>query len=504
MTEPLFTFRAYGSGDARQQKNVRIVYTEKDIQRALTAAYKHPTLLSVIRLGCDIILTKPVTVVPPAGFRGVIVDGGGQFRLVTGAPLTHVFSTSSTLETIGVYTVPLGGLTLQDLTIDVRHAVTDIVQVTTSFSSLVVRGLNVHVRGAVAKLFALPLVCSHVDIEGVTAQVYDLAVGSVTAAIGNHTGFTGANGLRCCNWRTQNLPSFTNLAAAFANCEFLGLRDDSVAMTFDARCDHSRLIDFYGLATIDLRSGGHNILHGIVCPSGGTPSPGLLTINATDAALGVVGYTVTAAAGGLVWSADSPTTAKLDDMAAPDDNTDLDVSTSKHGLMSKLPGGTTTFYRADGTFAAAAAAPSWTTVTKVTTETITSDAVLGDDAALVFSMAANTTYRIRASVAFATSANPPGAKFATVGPASPTRVHASYRSLDGAGASIATPEEVTSAYIASTNVLGTGPGAQVDITMIVENGANAGTFAIQWAQTTSSLTSLSVLKGSYLEYSVVA
>lgn len=47
---------------------------------------------------------------------------------------------------------------------------------------------------------------------------------------------------------------------------------------------------------------------------------------------------------------------KLDDLAAPDDNTDLNVSTAKHGLMSKLPGGTSTFYRADGTFAAPTAA----------------------------------------------------------------------------------------------------------------------------------------------------
>lgn len=42
---------------------------------------------------------------------------------------------------------------------------------------------------------------------------------------------------------------------------------------------------------------------------------------------------------------------KLDDFAAPDDNTDLDASTSKHGLMKKFPGGTTAFLRADGSFA---------------------------------------------------------------------------------------------------------------------------------------------------------
>lgn len=43
---------------------------------------------------------------------------------------------------------------------------------------------------------------------------------------------------------------------------------------------------------------------------------------------------------------------KLDDLAAPDDTTDLDASTAKHGLLPKLPGGTSTFLRADGAFAA--------------------------------------------------------------------------------------------------------------------------------------------------------
>jgi hypothetical protein len=42
---------------------------------------------------------------------------------------------------------------------------------------------------------------------------------------------------------------------------------------------------------------------------------------------------------------------KLDDLATPDDNTDLNASTSAHGLLKKLPGDTTTFLRADGSFA---------------------------------------------------------------------------------------------------------------------------------------------------------
>ena len=44
---------------------------------------------------------------------------------------------------------------------------------------------------------------------------------------------------------------------------------------------------------------------------------------------------------------------KIDDFAAGDDNTDLDSSTSRHGLLPKLGGGTSNFLRADGTWAAA-------------------------------------------------------------------------------------------------------------------------------------------------------
>jgi hypothetical protein len=44
-------------------------------------------------------------------------------------------------------------------------------------------------------------------------------------------------------------------------------------------------------------------------------------------------------------------TPKLDDLAAPDDTTALDASTSAHGLLPKLPGSTTTFLRGDGAFA---------------------------------------------------------------------------------------------------------------------------------------------------------
>jgi hypothetical protein len=49
---------------------------------------------------------------------------------------------------------------------------------------------------------------------------------------------------------------------------------------------------------------------------------------------------------------------KLDDLAAPDDTTDLNATTEKHGLLLKLGGGTTNFLRGDGSWAAPTATPA--------------------------------------------------------------------------------------------------------------------------------------------------
>ena len=48
---------------------------------------------------------------------------------------------------------------------------------------------------------------------------------------------------------------------------------------------------------------------------------------------------------------------KLDDLATPDDNTDLDATTTEHGLLPKLSGSTTDYLRGDGVFAPVNASP---------------------------------------------------------------------------------------------------------------------------------------------------
>ena len=87
--------RAYTAGVDRGVRNVRVVYTEDDIRRALTAAYSDPSSISTVKLGADIVLTKPVTITAPTGWRGIVIDGGGQFKVSTGAAMAYVISTSS-------------------------------------------------------------------------------------------------------------------------------------------------------------------------------------------------------------------------------------------------------------------------------------------------------------------------------------------------------------------------------------------------------------------------
>jgi len=65
--------------------------------------------------------------------------------------------------------------------------------------------------------------------------------------------------------------------------------------------------------------------------------------------------TIAAAGPNTVWHGDKTFSAVVEADITLSDNTTNNVSTLKHGFMSKLPGTTTIFYRGDGTFAAPAA-----------------------------------------------------------------------------------------------------------------------------------------------------
>lgn len=146
---------------------------------------------------------------------------------------------------------------------------------------------------------------------------------------------------------------------------------------------------------------------------------------------------------------------------------------------------------------------AWTTITKTATETITSDATLSDDAVLKFPMAANTTYRFRLAVMFETTGGN-DFQYQLNGPAAPTKV--TVLCTHGAqGAAPATQVVDTSYGNTASGAMagGTGVGS-IRIEGIIENGANAGDLAFQWAAAVVLAQNSSVLKGSYIEYAEVA
>jgi len=79
------------------------------------------------------------------------------------------------------------------------------------------------------------------------------------------------------------------------------------------------------------------------------------------------------------------TTTKLDDFGTPDDNTDLNATTSYHGLLPKLSGSTSDFLRGDGTWAVPPSSGAPTDaeyVTLSTNATLSAERVLTEGTAL--------------------------------------------------------------------------------------------------------------------------
>lgn len=143
-----------------------------------------------------------------------------------------------------------------------------------------------------------------------------------------------------------------------------------------------------------------------------------------------------------------------------------------------------------------------TTIIKATDESTASDTTLSNDSALTFTMAANKNYSIRLKVFFdlGAAAGADGFKYALTGPASPTLVRVQRRDFSP-GALSPTDYATDTAYTSSTALTASSTsGGWVEMDLIVQNGANSGTFAFQWAQNSSNVANTTVRAGSSLSY----
>lgn len=133
---------------------------------------------------------------------------------------------------------------------------------------------------------------------------------------------------------------------------------------------------------------------------------------------------------------------------------------------------------------------------KTVDETINSDAVLGNDAALTYALAANTRYRVELKVDYNTTINA-GYQWDLTGPGSLTRLEGLVEDwLAGAADFVKTAVDGT--YPTGGGGATANTNGFVRATLILHTGASSGTLAFRWAQNTSHADSTTTRAGSVL------
>lgn len=144
----------------------------------------------------------------------------------------------------------------------------------------------------------------------------------------------------------------------------------------------------------------------------------------------------------------------------------------------------------------------WTVVEKLVNETKNLNITLAPDGHLFFNMLANQKYSVRCKVFFDSSAAG-DFKWSITGPTAPTFVRIRRKSIVATGvAESLIGVDVT--YTAAQALDGGAGAGFVEFEAIVQNGANAGAFAFNWAQNTSDAGNTTVFAGSVMEYRVVS
>lgn len=145
----------------------------------------------------------------------------------------------------------------------------------------------------------------------------------------------------------------------------------------------------------------------------------------------------------------------------------------------------------------------WTSVFKTADESKTSNSTFTDDPFMTFSVAANTKYSFRGKLFFNTASSSPGFKAQLTGPASPTKVRVKRTGIVAGGTALSAIQ-VDSAFSTSIALAaGTGDG-YLEFDGFLQNGANAGSVTIQWAQNFSNANATVLYAGSYIEYALAA
>lgn len=132
-------------------------------------------------------------------------------------------------------------------------------------------------------------------------------------------------------------------------------------------------------------------------------------------------------------------------------------------------------------------------------QAISSSTVLTDATGLSVILEPNKKYRFYLNASFNLAGILSGYKFQIVTPTSPTNYLANIQILNGVLGTLLNAVVHTAGSTVINAALATTGNHMLKITGMIENGANAGTLKLQFAQNVSDSSAITLKRGSYLE-----
>lgn len=135
---------------------------------------------------------------------------------------------------------------------------------------------------------------------------------------------------------------------------------------------------------------------------------------------------------------------------------------------------------------------------KTADQSLNSSTTLTNDNDLLQAIAANEVWRFRFFVPFNLAGVASGFKFGVNGPTAPTNLRYSMKVVNGVGGTLVTAASKSAFASALAAALATSGDHFAEIEGAMENGANAGTLQLQFAQNTSDAGAITVQRGAFL------
>lgn len=177
-------------------------------------------------------------------------------------------------------------------------------------------------------------------------------------------------------------------------------------------------------------------------------------------------------------------------------------SVSNNGIIVVAAGLATLPGDAAGTFASGGLYDelgyTFTQKIKKANQSRTNNTLAVDDT-LQFAMLASTAYAFRGKVFFTTAVTP-DFEFRMLGPAAPTLVSITRKTIAPGALTTMNSASVVAYDAADVTLTGGTTGGYIEFDGVIHNGVNAGNFEFHWAQGTTDATAATVLAGSYIEF----